>query len=253
VPTPDRPLPIYVQIANHYRDAILNGDLRAGQRLPAVAEIAEEWGVAVGTASRALSQLQVEGAVYTSPQGSFVADGDVIRRTPSDRIKAAKRVKTNGESVEVTAADVVTAPNYVADLLGVPIGSQVVRREEITWHKGHPLMLGVDWIAVTADRALAGHLTAREPMKGGTAHIVQISTGRRIRHVRDHVRGRAADAREAGALRLPVGSPILAGTHVWSDDESVIIYGEWVMPPDRVVSWEWVAEDEAGPVGGDDT
>lgn len=249
MPTPDRPLPIYVQIANHYRDAILNGDLKAGERLPAVTEIAEVWGVAAGTAARALSQLQVEGAVYTSPQGSFVADGDVIRRVPSERIKAAKRVKTNGDSVEVTAAEIVTAPNYVADLFGLPMHTQVIRREEITWHKGHPLMLAVDWIPVDADKALAGELTAPVPMKGGTAHVVQASTGRRIAHWRDHVRGRAADAREAGALHLPVGSPILAGTHVWSDDDGVVIYGEWVMPPDRVVSWEGTVEDEPGSDG----
>jgi GntR family transcriptional regulator len=247
VPTPDRPLPIYAQIANHYRDAILNGDLKAGQRLPAVAEIAEEWGVAAGTAARALSQLQVEGAIYTSPQGSFVSDGDVIRRAPSERIKSAKRVKTNGESVEVTDAGIVTAPNYVADLLGVMIGTQVIRREEITWHKGHPLTLAVDWIPVADDAVLAGELVAKAPIKGGPASVIASSTGRRIIHWRDHVRGRAADAREAGALRLPVGSPILAGAHLWSDDEGVILYGEWVMPPDRVVSWEGMAcEDESG-------
>jgi GntR family transcriptional regulator len=244
VPTPDRPLPIYAQIANHYRDAILNGDLKAGQRLPAVAEIAEEWGVAAGTAARALSQLQVEGAIYTSPQGSFVSDGDVIRRAPSERIKSAKRVKTNGESVEVTDAGIVTAPNYVADLLGVTIGTQVIRREEITWHKGHPLTLAVDWIPVFDDATLAGELVARMPIKGGAAAVIRSSTGRRIIHWRDHVRGRAADAREAGALRLPVGSPILAGAHLWSDDDGVILYGEWVMPPDRVVSWEGMAFGE---------
>ena len=65
------------------------------------------------------------------------------------------------------------------------------------------------------------------------------ATGRTVTLGRDHLRGRAADAREAGALRLPVGSPILAGTHVWSDDAGVLLYGEWVLPPDQVISYEY--------------
>lgn len=245
MPTPERPLPIYVQIANHFRDLILNGDLKAGARIPAVAEIAEQWGVAAGTAARALSQLQVEGAVYTSPQGSFVADGEVIRRTPSDRVKGARRYRTNGDLIEVTAADIVNAPNYVADILGIPIGTEIIRREEITWHKGRPNLFSVDWIPVAADRALAGQLTAPEPLPGGAETLIRTTTGRRVTCGRDHLRGRAADAREAGALRLPIGSPILAGVHVWSDDEGVILYGEWVMPPDQVVSFEFTVDDEA--------
>jgi GntR family transcriptional regulator len=83
--------------------------------------------------------------------------------------------------------------------------------------------------------------------------MIETITGRRATYGRDYVRGRASDAREAGALRLPVGSPILAGTHVWSDDEGVILYGEWCMPPDQVVSWDYTVphgDDESSGEAG---
>ena len=244
MPTPERPLPVYVQITNHYRDEILDGSLRPAARLPAIAEIAEQWGVAAGTAARAIAQLQVEGAVYTSPQGTFVSSDEILSRTPGDRIKSARRIRTNGDQVEVTAAEIVTPPNYVADLLGITVGEQVVRREEITWHAGHPKMLGVDWIPVTT-REIVGDLTEKRPIPGGAISVITSVEARHVTHGRDHIRGRSSDAREATALRLPIGSPILAGTHVWSDDQGVLLYGEWVMPPDQVISYEYIVGDEA--------
>jgi GntR family transcriptional regulator len=245
VPRAERPLPPYVQIANYYRTAILNGDLAPGQQLPSISAIAAEWDVSASTAAKAISHLQVEGAIWTSPQGSFVSDEDVIDKTPQDRIRATapRRSTTNGGHVEVTAAEIVTAPNYVAELLGVPIGTQVVRREEITYRKSRPRMLSVDWITVGSDPMLAAEAVAKHELaEGGAVRLIERETGRRVTHGRDHLRGRASDAREAGALRLPIGSPILAGTNVWSDNDGVLLYGEWVMPADQVVSYEYAVE-----------
>ncbi|MGA2831121.1 MAG: UTRA domain-containing protein, partial [Streptosporangiaceae bacterium] len=69
--------------------------------------------------------------------------------------------------------------------------------------------------------------------------VITTVTGRHITHAQDHLEGREADTREAAALQLPVGSPILAGTHVWSDQDGVILYGEWVMPPKRVITYSY--------------
>lgn len=240
MPQAQRPVPPYAQIANHYREAIASGELAPGQRLPSITELAGEWGVAASTAAKAISQLQVEGAIWTSPQGSFVSDDERIDRTPQDRIKATAPIRstTNGEHVIVTAAEIVMAPNYVAELLGLPIGSEVVRREEITHRKSRPRMLSVDWIPAP-DAMLAAEITAREPVEGGVIRLVESMLRRKVTLGRDHLRGRAADAREAGALRLPIGSPVLAGTHVWSDQDGVLLYGEWVMPPDQVISYQY--------------
>lgn len=238
MPDIERQEPAYVQIADHYRDAILSGELSPGDRLPSITEIAEQWHVARATAANAISRLQVEKAVYTSPQGTFVSSDDHITRTPGDRIRGPRPVRVaSGEVITLNGAGIVLAPNYVAELLGVKPGSLVIRREEITSLRSKPRMLSVDWIPtgnVMAEAELLG-----PPTPEGPARIIETLTGRHITHAQDHLESREADTREAAALGIPVGSPILAGVHIWSDADGVIIYGEWVVPPKQVVTYSY--------------
>lgn len=238
MPEVQRPDPAYVQIATHYRDRILTGELLPGDQLPPINTIAEQWHVSSATAAKAISRLQVERAVYSTPQGTFVSSDDHITRTPGDRIRGPRPVRIGrGEKVTLNEASIVLAPNYVAELLGIDPGSMVIRREEVTSLRGKPRMLSVDWIPtkhVMAEAELLGPATP-----DGPEHIIGTVTGRHVTHAQDHLEGREADTREATALSIPVGSPILAGTHVWSDDDGVIIYGEWVMPPKQVITYAY--------------
>jgi GntR family transcriptional regulator len=238
MPEIERRVPAYIQIANYYRDAILAGEFSPGDRLPSITDLADQWHVARATAANAISRLQVERAVYTSPQGTFISSDDHITRTPGDRIRGPRPVRiAPGETITLNEAGIVLAPNYVAELLGVEPGSQVIRREEITSLRGRPRMLSVDWIPtnhVMAEAELLGEIGPEGP-----ARVIETLTGRKVAHAQDHLESREADTREAGALGIPVGSPILAGAHVWSDADGVILYGEWCMPPKQVVSYSY--------------
>lgn len=250
MPDISRPVPAYVQIANHYRAAILTGELAPSARLPSVSDLAAEWNVATATAARAIGLLQVEGAVYTSPRGTFVADQEVVFRNPQDRVRTAARWRTTSsdETVLVTGVGIVPAPAYVGELLSLDPGDMVIRREEVTRRGRRPVMLSVDWVP-GMDAVSAGELLSPEPIAGGVYRFAQRATGRRVTHERDYVRGRGADHREATSLNLSVGCPILAGTHIWSDDDGVVVYGEWVLPPDQVVSWEFRIDPDAVVLG----
>jgi GntR family transcriptional regulator len=238
MPEIHRPDPAYVQIANHYRDAILAGELGPGDQLPPINTLASQWHVSSATAAKAISRLQVERAVYSTPQGTFVSSDDHITRTPGDRIRGTRPVRiAPGETITLNEVGIVLAPNYVAELVGIKPGSQVIRREEITSLRGKPRMLSVDWIPtnhVMAEAELLGEIGPEGP-----ARVIETLTGRKVTHAQDHLESREADTREAGALKIPVGSPILAGVHVWSDADGVIIYGEWVMPPRQVVTYTY--------------
>ena len=249
MPPAERPAPPYVQIANHYRSRIMDGRFAVGDRLPAIAGIAQEWGVAASTAAKAIGLLQVEGLIYTSPQGSFVSDPYGTSRTPKDKVSVSPvhRPGSNGETIEVTDVGIVAAPPYVADVLGIEPGTLIIRREEISHHGGRPRALNVDWIAESS-REVAPDLLERAPIPGGAITLIERTMRRRVIHGSDYVRGRASDAREAGALRLPVGSPILAGTHVWSDERGVILYGEWCMPPDQVLRYDYAVRGDENDV-----
>jgi GntR family transcriptional regulator len=239
MPTIDRPAPAYEQIADHYRTLIHSGQLQPGAKLPSITDIATEWNVARSTVAQAINRLQVEHAVHTSTQGTFVSADGIVTATPADRIRMAMPHRIGqGESVTVNAAGIVVPPDYVAELLNLEPGTQVIRREEITNLRSEPRMLSVDWIPADSTLTALGALDPT-PLQGGITHFLETATHRRITHGQDHLRGRAADAREADALKIPVGAPILAGVHIWSDSDNVILYGEWVMAADRVVTYTY--------------
>lgn len=57
-------------IADALRDRIRAGDLKAGDRLPTQAELAEEFGVERGTVRQALSSLQSDGLLSNTGRGA---------------------------------------------------------------------------------------------------------------------------------------------------------------------------------------
>ena len=57
-----RPDPPYRRIVEELRGRILSGDLRPGDRVPSVRQIAQRWGVAVATATKAMATLRDERA-----------------------------------------------------------------------------------------------------------------------------------------------------------------------------------------------
>lgn len=70
---PDDPQPPYRQIANRLRGSISSGALEPGQQLPALAALASEYDVSIGTIKHALGVLREEGLVVTRQgKGSFV-------------------------------------------------------------------------------------------------------------------------------------------------------------------------------------
>ena len=72
--------PIYQQIMNIMKRQIASGELKAGQKLSSVRELALEAGVNPNTMQKALAELEREGLVYSQrTAGRFVAEQGDIR------------------------------------------------------------------------------------------------------------------------------------------------------------------------------
>jgi len=72
---PSRPVYVYVQVADHLAARIAAGEIPAGALLAGERALAEEYGVAIGTARRAIQELRDRGLVVTLPsKGTFVAE-----------------------------------------------------------------------------------------------------------------------------------------------------------------------------------
>ena len=72
----ERPaLPPYQQIAADLRARIESGELEPGSMVPSITRLTQEYGVAKGTAVKALAELRREGLTRTVPGwGTFVAE-----------------------------------------------------------------------------------------------------------------------------------------------------------------------------------
>jgi DNA-binding GntR family transcriptional regulator len=67
------PAYVYVRLADHLAARIASGELPADARLPGERDLAAEYGVALGTARRAVEELRDRGLVVTLPgKGTFV-------------------------------------------------------------------------------------------------------------------------------------------------------------------------------------
>ncbi len=69
-------VPVYEQIENHVQFAISSGEIKAGERLPSVKELAERLGVNFNTVAKSYRDLEVMGIIYTRRgMGCFINKG----------------------------------------------------------------------------------------------------------------------------------------------------------------------------------
>jgi GntR family transcriptional regulator len=230
------------ELAEEFRVQIRDGRLTPGQRLPATRAIATEHGVSEPTARAALAWLRASGYITTTQRGSFVAEQLGGSASPQDRLRRAIRTGTTNaetETQEVTAADLVIPPDYVREIYDLDQRDQVVRREYVIRVDDQVHELHVDWFpAVFAVSVPA--LLSRGPRTGGELlAAIEKETGRTVTHGRDAVRGRSTDERESRLMEVDLGTPILAGAHAWSDDEGLLVYGEWCLREDVEVGYDY--------------
>lgn len=87
----DAGVPIYTQIMEHIKRRILTGSWEPGQRIPAVRELAVEFGVNPNTMQRALSELEREGLVFSErTAGRFITKD--AKRIEETRRQAAEEI-----------------------------------------------------------------------------------------------------------------------------------------------------------------
>ena len=71
--------PIYSQIAEHIKMQIVSQEIKRGDQLPTVRELAQEAGVNPNTMQRAFTELEREGMVFSQrTSGRFVTEDNLL-------------------------------------------------------------------------------------------------------------------------------------------------------------------------------
>lgn len=66
--------PLYLQLYDYLKEAILSGSIAEGERLPSLRGLAHTTGLSLTTVEKAYSQLLVEGYIHSRAQSGFYAD-----------------------------------------------------------------------------------------------------------------------------------------------------------------------------------
>lgn len=118
----------YGEIVTELRQRIETGELRPGDRVPSTREITRQWGVAMATATKVLTELRHEGLVRSVPGVGTVVDagsrpvptgptGATRRSTPPT--PAAPPHRKNASDRALTPERIVAAATAVADAEGL--------------------------------------------------------------------------------------------------------------------------------------
>lgn len=104
------PRPIYEQVGEAIRAAIISGELAPGEALPSIRGLAKDLRISVITTKRAFEDLEREGYISTVPgKGSFVAEtgmGLLRERRLSEIEEHLRKALTLGRSCGLSGAEV---------------------------------------------------------------------------------------------------------------------------------------------------
>ncbi|MEU1224703.1 GntR family transcriptional regulator [Streptomyces microflavus] len=226
--------PPYMQVVQHLKSQIMNGELKDGDRLPAVRQIAEEWNLAHATAAKVLATLRGDNLAVSIP-----GIGTVVQKVHRGAADRALRMLTTGkiyapdEYAVITQAGLAPAPAHVAELLGIEEGAQAVRRQRVTHDQTGPVSASTSWFSAEMAE-LAPALLSTDRIQGGTPSAIEAATGRRTHVVDERKTVGTATEEQADALGVEPGSPVLIGRNTYRDAQGEPIeVGESVAGPNR--------------------
>ncbi|WP_405921615.1 GntR family transcriptional regulator [Streptomyces sp. NBC_00122] len=113
--------PPYLRIVAAIRRRIANGELAPGDRIPSTRQIAAEWGVALATATKALTTLRLEGLVEARPRiGTVVAGAATAAATAAPVTPTRRRPSPAADPEQELSLDrIVRAAIEIADAEGI--------------------------------------------------------------------------------------------------------------------------------------
>lgn len=228
----------YADVANHFRARIKSGELAAGETLPSVAEIRDQFDVAAKTVSRALAVLKSEGLVTSRGSlGTVVAKSPIVI-TGSDRLdRMARNGLRYAPGETSTGHRVMKRSVYDADVckaLDLEPGDEVVIRVRVFQQDDQPTSVGVS--------IYPPHTVAEVPELADDVRMVRQfgelyteRTGREVVKGQRTAHARQASQDELDALEIDApphaAVAVLVTTVAFHDDERPLGYWEDVYAP----------------------
>lgn len=229
-------LPPYRQIAQQIIDRITRGELRPGDKVPSVRDIARETGVSSATASRVPGVLRELGYADAVPGvGTIVRPRKAATAGAArlDRVRAARPSVGDGEQVEILDVQREPASQEVADALGVELDAEVARRRRRYLDNGGVVTVSTTWVTAAVAEA-APEFLEPAPLPKLTFGLIEERTGRTVAARRDTYELRHVPADVAEHLGVDEGALALTVVnHYWDEAGEPTEYAVDYMGPGR--------------------
>lgn len=211
--------PLYRQIAEDLENQIASGALPPGSKLPSEKALADQHGASRNTVRQALGWLATSGKVVSKPgQGTFVTQrpapfrtvltektktpGDAGVETPRTRGDQGQDQKTVPDKQKLDVRPEVAA-DAIADGLGIPRKSAVIRRRETRTIEGVSWSQEASYYPFSFVEKGASQLIHPTDIDKGTVTYLEEKLGLREVKYRDEIRVRAPNTEEAQLFDLP--------------------------------------------------
>jgi len=200
--------PLYREIRDQLLQALAQGEWSAGSALPTESQLAQRFGVSIGTIRKAIGEL-VDANILVRHQGrgTFVATHDISRSLYYFfHIVAADGVKRAPQH-ELITFETLRASGDVAAALGIDKGARVIHITNLQKIAGAPVLL--DELHLSAQ--LFAGLTRDEFLDRSSTIYALYQSRYLINVVRtvERLRARSADRITARRLGVKVNTPIL--------------------------------------------
>lgn len=137
------PIPLYFQLKEIILETIKEGSLKPGDLLPTEAEFESMFNISRTTVRQAMMELVKENILYRKKsKGTFVAKPK-IKQENLMKIRAAHALITSQNvkpTTKVLEIGKTQADAGVAEHLGVPVGSEVVKMSRIRYANNVPIL-----------------------------------------------------------------------------------------------------------------
>lgn len=251
----------YLDIAAQIRARIEAGEWEPGAKLPRLDDFAAEYGANRDTIARAIGALETEGYVWAvQGRGSIVRHGMMrLRRPRGNLVKRNVATDSPGYSFPSASAQEVwkhhipPVTSYepltdarIAGLLGVPVGSEVMRRFRVTGPASEPpFQINISWIHPRGVEA-APEVAFQALGPGDWLYRLEKAGHWPITWMELH-RARMPTKDEARLLEIPLSLPVLEIVRVGTSgaDEKPIEVTEYIVASDRVETVHVLHRDEA--------
>lgn len=211
------PVPLYFQAAQAFEKAILDGQLKPGDRFENELALASRLNLSRPTTRRAIQELVDKGLlVRKRGVGTQVVQSPVHRPVELTSLYDDLARADQEPATTVLEYSVGPASEEIAERLNVAVGSEVVMLRRLRTSGGQPLALMTNYLPA----ALA---PAQEQLERAGLYQSLRSRGVHIRLARQRIGARAADRNEARLLDEKPKAPLLVMERTAFDDSGRIV------------------------------